>query len=265
MKILGIIAAGLSSRMLGKPKHLCEINNIPNILNTIRKAKHYFDEIYVILNKQLAYDLKQKTETICKCINNVNVIYIESGKGDADAILKFIKYLDVNNIHSDLLTLCWGDAYFKNYDTFKYMSAIDINQLKIPILAGVSIDTSPYAWFDVDNNLKIVKSHFKKYDGDIDYGIHDQSIFSVNRDIFNCLLHNYAIDLGYDGNNYIKTDNNEMGLLNFITWLSDTYKNINNSYLASIINLAKDSVVSFNTPEELENLNKLIKYESSSN
>ena len=76
--ILVIIAAGLSSRMNGMPKHLCKINNTYNIVNTIEKSKYFFDQIYVVLNKKLDDEFKNITQDAIKKYENVNTIYIES-------------------------------------------------------------------------------------------------------------------------------------------------------------------------------------------
>lgn len=259
---LVIIAAGLSSRMNGVPKHLCKINDVYNIVNTIEKSKYYFDEIFIVLNRKLSVDNKQLTEEILKEYKNVKLLYIESGRGDADAILKAINRIE--SLRHNNCVICWGDAYFKNSQPFKDMLSTNLDYCDSVLLAGVCLDKNPYAWFDV-SKFMITKSHFKKYDGEIDYGIHDQSIFRINGNIFKIMLTTYANYLGYDGENYLNTDNNEMGLLNFITWVADTYKNTFNEYLAKPLNIQEKNVYSFNTIEELDNLNKLIRNESCSN
>ena len=71
--------------------------------------------------------------------------------------------------------------------------------------------------------------------------------------------------LGFDGENYTNSDNNEMGLLNFITWLANTYDTLCDDYYAHTIYVTKNNVISFNTQEELENLNLMLKNESCSN
>ena len=262
--ILVIIAAGLSSRMNGMPKHLCKINNTYNIVNTIEKSKYFFDQIYVVLNKKLDDEFKNITQDAIKKYENANTIYIESGKGDADAVLKAFKHLDDLYLTESNFIFCWGDAYFKSSDPFKDMLSVNMKYSHSAMTVGVVVDKDPYAWFDVEDN-KIVKSHFKKYESSIDYGIHDQCIFKTNNKIFAYMLITYAHYLGYDGNNYLNTEHNEMGLLNFITWLADTYKDLDKRYLARTVPITANKVVSFNTEDELKNLNNLIENESSSN
>ena len=113
---LYIIAAGLSSRMGGYPKHLCIIDDkgTTNIENTLSLASMHYDEIVVVLNKMLASEYAVKTIAIAEKYN-AKVKFIESGKGDGHAIYEAIK--DEKDYKK--VTCIWGDTYFSDSHIFQ--------------------------------------------------------------------------------------------------------------------------------------------------
>lgn len=243
--ILVIFAAGRATRFGGFPKAFCNIGKKKNVENTLEIARPYFDEIYVIVNKET--EGAGYTDEL-----EAKIISIVTGQGDADSIRKSLTILKQNGVCSDYIYACWGDAVFISSKPFEEMKAsVPSWSDKSPVLVGCSRDDSPYAWFDVDDR-NIVESHFRnKESTPCTEGIHDQSIFVIRIDETLNYLNEYRVTLGlnkYDEDTYEK-NRGEMGFLNSFSWI---YKN--KGVAASWCYISDSQVKSFNTEEELEML-----------
>lgn len=252
-KILIIVAAGNSSRMGGKPKALADFDGAPVITNTINNAQSYFNQIVVVSNEQ-NYDSFQ--ETVKRIgLTNISVIQIKSGFGDADAVLKAVLCVK-SQIGGDFdATFCWGDAIFTSSQIFDIMLQQDVETTFMrSLIVGCSIDTDPYAYFDVytENGdfekMLIKQSYFQKLNGHISIGVHDQCIFRAYTAFLIEALRSYQLALGYDGENYALSNKNEMGLLNSFSFL-------HNKGVSCVVRLLPSgNVYSFNTVDELEKI-----------
>lgn len=248
-KVLIFVASGFSTRMGGFPKGLSMVNDKPVLVNAIDNARNLYDSIYVICN----YKTQEHFEKVLAEYNmdNVNIRPIITGKGDAESVLKSIELVtqEIGNIFD--CTFCWGDAFFISVSPFSKILQANLNQAS-SILVGCSVDNDPYAYFDietVEGNLDsalIKKSYFKKRDGAVPVGIHDQCIFRCNSKCFMECLALYRKELGYDGNDYKKSSTNEMGLLNSFTFFCSI------GMEAKIVLIPAGQVFSFNTVEELK-------------
>lgn len=230
-----IVAAGKSSRFGGYPKALCNIGNMTNVENTITLASNYFENIYLGLNVETQTDISVKAK----------ILRIETGQGDSLSLLKLIRLVKQDNKNIDKLFVCWGDAYFVNSIPFEQFSS-QIND-KDNLYVACSKDENPYAWFDVDNNGYIIKSHFKAKDGDVEIGIHDQSLFCFKPDVIEKYINEYKEYIGLISEDYDKNETKEAKLLDIFTYL-------NSKEPVKTIIIDKDNVLAFNTKEELDKI-----------
>lgn len=252
-KILIFVASGFSSRMGGFPKALAEVSGTPVIVHAMNCSKAYYDDIFIICNEKTFPSFNEVVE---KYGCNAAVRTIITGKGDAESVWKSLKLVEEEVGEAFDCTFCWGDAYFATPEAFKRMMNPCIRIEEVPsILVGCSIDTSPYAYFDFRTTggdmgrMEIWKSYFKKRDGSVSLGMHDQCIFRCTSSTFISCLEKYREVLGFDGENYRLSPNDEMGLLDSFSFFSK------NGLPASICLLPSNNVFSFNTAEELLQIN----------
>lgn len=253
-KVLIFIAAGNSTRMGGQPKALLNVGEYPILINTINIAESLFDKIYIVSNTQ---NLDKFRDTVLSYNKQVEVFDIKSGQGDADAILKALNRIQ-NLLDADFdATICWGDVYFTSSEIFHaILNRSQKNIVSAPIFVGCSIDENPYAYFDIYTDkgdwtsLKIKKSYFRKNDGEVIYGMHDQCIFRCISSVLINVLCKYQQYLGYDGSSYKKSEKDEMGLLNSFEFMKTMEQP------AQIILLSGGYAYSFNTEQELDLINK---------
>ena len=237
MNILLIVASGKSSRFGGFPKAFCQIGEITNAENTIEKSREIIDKVYIGVNRTVYTQFHDR-------INGCEMFSIKTGQGDAHSMLKCINYIKSKEKHVDKLLACWGYAVFASAKPFKEILKADGK-----VNVACSQDENPYAWFDIDENHYIVKSHFAKEEGPISLGMHDQSIFSFDLDFAIDYLDSYRKSLGIpEENDEAKSDINEMKLLYSFEYLQQ------NGEPASCIEITKNQVLSFNTQEELEKI-----------
>lgn len=244
MNILLIVAAGKSSRFGGFPKAFSQIGNATNVENTIKCAKESYDRVYIGVNQRTYDEYHNK-------ISDCEMFSIVTGQGDAHSLLKCLKYInkkekDVNNI-----SVCWGDAIFVDESPFKQLleGAMDYK-----VAIACCNDENPYAWFEVNENNEVLKSHFAKEEGFVERGIHDQSLFNFKLNFAIQYLDDYRKLLGIaDNNDESKSDQNEMKLLHSFEYL---YKS--SQYKAKCIEITSNKVLSFNTKDELKEITKLL-------
>ncbi len=246
MKVLLIVASGKSKRFGGFPKAFCKIKECRNIDNTIYYAKQAFDKIFLVVNTDTFKKYKNS-------VKNCEMFEIITGQGDAHSLLKAICY--ISKKHDDIknLYVCWGDAYFLSLQPFyQFLSKTPKNAKCVVACAN---DNNPYAWFDVNEDMKIVKSHFSREEGCITKGLHDQSLFYFDVDyaIKNLNRYREALNISQDNCNEYD-EKNEMKLLCFFEFM------YNEGTPVETVLIDSGNVSSFNTKEELNNLiNKEIK------
>lgn len=255
-KILIFVSSGFSTRMGGFPKGLSLVNGKPVIVNAIDNAHSLYDDIYVVCN----YKTKEHFETVLSDnkTENVKIRPIVTGKGDAESVLKSIELVKQEIGHDFDCTFCWGDAFFVTALPFTKILQADLEQSS-SILVGCSVDDNPYAYFDIATQggcldlALIKKSYFKKRDGEVPVGMHDQCIFRCQSDVFLDCLELYRKELGYNGCDYQNSSTNEMGLLNSFTFFGSIGKD------ARLVLMPSKQVFSFNTVEELEKIAQTLK------
>ena len=237
MNILLIVASGKSSRFGGFPKAFCQLGAVTNVENTIEKSKTVVDKVYIGVNEKVYDEFHKK---IKKC----EMFSIKTGQGDAHSLLKCLKYIQKNETDIDKLLVCWGDAVFVSSKPFEEL--ITSNE---KVAVACSLDKKPYAWFDVNEDDDILKSHFAKEEGFVSEGLHDQSLFLLDIEYAVKYLDEYRISLDIpEDNDEENSDVNEMKLLFSFEYLKKI------GTCAKIRRITKDQVLSFNTQEELEDI-----------
>lgn len=239
--VLLIVASGKSSRFGGFPKAFCDINGKTNIENTILKAKKYVDKVYVGVNKKVYEQYNSK-------VKGCELFSIKTGQGDAHSLLKCLKYIREKEGNIEKILVCWGDAVFISSKPFE-----ELLQYPGNVQVACSVDVHPYAWFDVVENDVIVKSHFAKEEGEVEEGLHDQSIFYFDINFTINYLEKYKDSLMIvDDNDEEVSDINEMKLLFFFEYLYSC------KTPAKCIEITKNQVLSFNTQSELDNIKDIM-------
>lgn len=153
-KILLIVASGKSSRFGGFPKAFCQIGDKTNADNTIEQAKRLYDKVYIGVNRSTYAEYYNK-------ISDCEMFSIITGQGDAHSVLKCLVYIKNHEEKVDKITVCWGDAVFLDELPFKQLleGAADAK-----VAVACAMDKHPYAWFEINENKGILKSHFSKGD-----------------------------------------------------------------------------------------------------
>lgn len=241
-RILVIVASGKSSRFGGFPKALCKIGKVTNAENTYEKAKSFYDKIYLAVNSAV---YKQFNGEIQGC----QMFSIVTGQGDAHSLLKCIEYIKKCEKDVERISACWGDAVFINSHTFE---EFEKKATRHKVSVACAEDQSPYAWFDIDDSLNILKAHFSNEGIQIEKGMHDQSLFSFDSEFAIKYLNEYREKMGILYNNdETQADRNEMKLLKSFEYLNQVgYEP------AKCIEISPNYVLSFNTQEELKEIKK---------
>lgn len=235
MNILLIVASGKSSRFGGFPKAFCQLGAITNAENTVEKSKSIIDKVYIGVNEKIYEQFHEK-------IKGCEMFSIKTGQGDAHSLLKCIKHVKEMEASIDKLFVCWGDAVFASSEPFEELACAEGD-----VVVACAIDENPYAWFDINTDGEILKSHFAKEEGVIGEGLHDQSLFLFNIDYAAKYLNEYRISLGIpENNNEEKSDINEMKLLFSFEYL------LKKGCPAKVCEITGRQVLSFNTQEELD-------------
>ena len=241
-RTLLIIAAGKASRMDYLPKAAQIVDGRPNLYNTIQNAYDYFEHIVVITSNE---HHKLYSEIVEDFEDKCNVVSIKSGKGCGHAVLESLEFSS-----SAESVVCWGDTYFPNQDIFKFVSAADLNSdLVIPVVE----EQDPYVWFESED-LAVKCARFSKNGEKTVKGYHDQSIFLI--DTLNVKRHLKTMHSVLDKQGDYYT--NELIFLNICHYMW----NIDRP--AKII-LVEFNSYSFNTHEELREINKRLKNEKKAN
>ncbi len=245
--VLLIVAAGKASRFGGFPKAFCEIGAGTNADNTIKQAAPFFEKVYIGVNSE-TYDLFHDKISGCE------MFHIVSGQGDAHSLLKCLDYVRSEEPQLKKIYVCWGDAVFVDGQPFEEL--ISENESEDHKLAvACALDERPYAWFDVSEDQKILKSHFASEEGGpVEEGMHDQSLFSFDIDFAVNYLNEFreSLNIPYE-NDEAASDQNEMKLLYSFDFLSER-----GPELAACIQISPNKVLSFNTREELESVRSVI-------
>ena len=236
--ILLFLCSGTSSRFNGKTKALAKLTDKSVIEFNIERLKDLYDTVYVVANENNVSEFE-------KYNLDASILKIKTGNGDADSLLNALDELHkIEDFKNCCVTLCWGDTVFYRTDVFEKL--IRDNSKKLQVLCA--LDNDPYAYFDFItdsgniNNARILKSHFKT-EKSVSVGLHDKSAFRIPLDLL------YK-NLKYFKEQHFKYSNDELKFLKFIDYYSDILD-------IRCVLCDSDTSVSFNTPEELDDVRQL--------
>lgn len=245
-KILLIVASGKSTRFGGYPKAFVHIGDKTVVENTVDLAKPVFDEIYIAVNEE-TYAMYEDKIAGCR------MFPIVTGNGDAHSVLKCLKFLRMREKDMARVVVCWGDAYFTNSSLLaEAASRMESLPDTAPAFVFCSLDSNPYAWFELDGAY-VKKAHFAGQEDRVAFGVHDQSMFVLTVDLAIRYLEEYKRELGI-GDDYSENAP-EMKLLYFFEWLYES----GNYPPAECRMISPGNVLSFNTAEEAEAIRLRIK------
>lgn len=262
-KALFIIAAGLSTRFNGEPKHLAKVKGQTILEHTVELARDYYGKIYVVLNEKANRKSIASTTSIA-IGKNAEVVLIPSGKGDADAVYQALEKTHFNEKEA---SICWGDAWFVDSSIFKEASfgLSAHNNVDYVFNAMCAYEDTPYGWFNLDG-YKITRCTFASdVGGPIECGVHDQCFFNINVKNFKNLYSKYIKSIEakvhaledltvLDSKAFKIKVSYEVSWYKMINWALSIY-NDPLDYSCSIATmLSKPVAMSFNTVEDLEKI-----------
>lgn len=270
-KTLFIVAAGLSTRFNGMPKHLAQVKGESIILNTLKMAKKHYRDIWVVLNQQADKDIVGITRGLADAVG-ANVVLIPSGKGDADAVYRAV--CKVEDCPANV-SICWGDAWFKDGTVFaKAAEELEDDTSNEVFRAFCAMEESPYGWFDLEADGKtIIKASFASstlLPSQSKMQVHDQCFFNINVKNFKKLFEAYeksilakkqSIEHGIladFASNFKLKINYEVSWYMMVNWCLARYTNDIDlvSKRSTVHMLEKPAAMAFNTEEELMEIEK---------
>lgn len=249
-----IVAAGVGSRLnKGVPKAILPINGKPNLTRTLEMASPFFEKIYVVINKMAHKSWDNYSKGLSKFFPSINekvkFVSIESGLGDGHALLMALNCISSFGKIDSNVVVCWGDAVFKDNFIFSELSEMNHSVGLIPVVK----EKDPYVTILTDTELNAIAIDSAKQGERHPTGFHDQSIFKFNTEILlNGLttLHNSL----FKGGRYI-TSNSELHVLYLTHYL-------NNIGTPLRVYETANSILSYNTQEELSEVQEILKEEA---
>ena len=232
-----IVAAGNQSRFLSDtPKALADYKGECLLDHNIKELSEVCEKVYVVCSTTNEHYFDDK----------YNKIVIESGYGSGDAILSALDQIRPN--FRDKCIIQWGDCIAHDNIISKTFDIKDLGLYGIVI--PCVYEDHPYVQFVQKSNLS-VKVLFSKFDEPISAGYHDLSIFYCNAFQVYHYLNTYKmwiLNPEFDGKKYIYPEHgDEMEFLDILNQTDIVAK-------LEVVEDYKD--LSFNTIEELEELNK---------
>lgn len=234
-----ILAAGKGTRMNSSlPKALhTTIDNKNNIQNTIDKCADLVDNIFVVVNDK---DLKTFQKNITSAVTTI--LPISSGLGSGHALYEVISNYK-NKISNDFIVV-WGDAVIIDNSIVGELISYS-NPMCMPAI----INNNPYVSFKVDDNFYAKYVDFSKYGETSKAGIQDKCLFKLNKQIIFKALQTFHQSTFKSGR-YIT----ESGEFEFLYVVHLLYSFSKKSKIKCYITDYEDSVLSYNTLEELNKI-----------
>lgn len=175
-----IIAAGNGKRMgnISVPKVLYPVNGTPNLKRILDSAieSEVFNRVYIVVKEgqhdafeQYLLDNPFKISTV--------IVPINSGFGDGHALKEALPKIDWESNHAAVV---WGDVYIEHSMIFNELTNY-INKCDT-VVVPVCKEEYPYVTILTDNDMNITGADFSKLGEKHFEGLHDQSVFLINKD-----------------------------------------------------------------------------------
>jgi bifunctional N-acetylglucosamine-1-phosphate-uridyltransferase/glucosamine-1-phosphate-acetyltransferase GlmU-like protein len=185
-----VIAAGNGKRMgdISVPKVLYPVNGVENLRRIVESAivSQVIDSITLVI-KDTSKNIFEEYLKINKYDINIKLVPIQSGLGDGHAILKALEF---ENDPAGTAIVMWGDAYIQSSGIFNELYE---KRTEAEIIVPVVREKNPYVTILSDEHMNIYSADFSKLGETHAEGLHDQSVFSINKStIYNILeqMHN---------------------------------------------------------------------------
>ena len=107
-------------------------------------------------------------------MEKLEVVAINSGKGDGHAVLETLRAIDIDE---DNTVMMWGDAVLMGPEILTELLATESES---SLVFPVRWEELPYVWFAQDELGAVCSANFSKRGEVIPEGYHDQSIFLIN-------------------------------------------------------------------------------------
>lgn len=212
MKLI-IIAAGNGKRMgdISVPKVLYPVNGIPNLKRILSAAESsgIFETVKIVIKESAVgvftdYFKNNSTEL------DIELTPINSGYGDGHALMEALHGDDRGNA-----IVMWGDAYIENGMIFKELSMYEgkCSSVIVPVFK----EQNPYVTILADDDMNIIGADFSKLGEKHFEGLHDQSVFMINK---NSVLHTLKTmhDVQWKNGRYI-SESKELNFLHIMHFL----------------------------------------------
>ena len=175
-----IIAAGNGKRMgnISVPKVLYPVNGTPNLKRILDAAieSAVFDRVYVVV-KEGQYDAFEQYLLDNPFKISTVIVPINSGFGDGHALAESLYKINWESKHA---VVVWGDVYIEHSMVFNelvnYVNKCDT------VVVPVCKEQNPYVTILADNDMNITGADFSKLGEKHFEGLHDQSVFLINKD-----------------------------------------------------------------------------------
>ncbi len=234
MNTLFIIAAGNGTRLgLDIPKALVPFHGRHFIFDTLDKVKYEYAKIYIVINKNHFGDW-------CglKFPPNVEMLAIESGRGDGHAVREALRILP--KIPYDI-TIMWGDVFLRDPEIIDELLEQDLSHGLVPC----EYVSNPYVCIKTDMKNNITHALFSKYGEHDILGYHDLSIFRFCGPLLYKVLN--ALHRSYDRGGIYMTPGKELSTL-------FAFHYMHNKGVPAKAYTSSYRTQSFNTMEELKEI-----------
>lgn len=176
-----IIAAGNGKRMgnIVVPKVLYPVNGVPNLQRIINAAHEckVFKTIQLVIKESAKMEFQEYLDkNLYPASLDINLIPISSGFGDGHAIMEALTQIVGNGGEAIII---WGDTYIENGMLFQELSSYqeDCYNIVVPVYK----EENPYVTILADHNMNIIGADFSRLNEKHFEGLHDQSVFLINK------------------------------------------------------------------------------------
>lgn len=174
-----IIAAGNGKRMgnISVPKVLYPVNGTPNLKRILDAAEdsEVFDSVQLVVKESAEADFEQYLVDNPFKIS-VDITPINSGMGDGHALMEALYQ---NNFGSEHAIVVWGDVYIEHSMIFQELATYEDQCFNV--ILPVYKEESPYVTILADQDMNITAADFSKLGEKHFEGLHDQSVFMINK------------------------------------------------------------------------------------
>lgn len=174
-----IIAAGNGKRMgnISVPKVLYPVNGMPNLQRILLAAQdsEVFRGVQLVVKESAEQDFIDYLEKNPTKLD-IEITPINSGFGDGHAIMEALQQGGFGCEHAIVV---WGDVYIENSMLFQELASYE--EQCFNVIVPVNKEENPYVTILADQDMNITGADFSKLGEKHFEGLHDQSVFMINK------------------------------------------------------------------------------------